>query len=284
MLPGRLYKIWTSPVRLDTTGDAGCTLALGFKTNAVATTDNCVIFTQGYKKGAGRQSVTLQEFFAIQESVPTTVSIIMFFGVQEGTTGVGAIRADLYTPVRLTIEDMGTPAGVANGTHLDSAVTPPAPKNTYVTQFAANNMRSYDGSNNWYQFNTSQLHQGLSPAGYGNLKGIATFPDMTAALSGATINYIRVYFKFNHWYYNSGGTARIGLHTFSAVPATFSQSGTVATSSGWPKPGARWVDIPSAHWANFKNGTYKGVSLEGDGTYETYGYADAPTIEISYTK
>jgi hypothetical protein len=145
-------------------------------------------------------------------------------------------------------------------------------------------MRSYDGANNWYNYNTSQMYQGLSPAGYGNMKSIATFPDMTSALSGSTINYVRVYFNFNHWYYNSGGTARIGLHAHTAVPATFSQSGTVVTSSGWPKPGARWVDIPSIHWDNIKSGVYRGVSLEGDNTYQTYGLADPPVIEISYTK
>lgn len=166
------------------------------------------------------------------------------------------------------------------------APPPPVPaKQTYVTQWGANNSASYTGGNGYYNYNTGQMYQGLSPAGYGNLKSIATFNDMTGALSGASINYIRVYFNFNHWYYNAGGTARIGLHGMSGVPGSFSGNlGIVAVSGGWPKPGARWIDIPSQYWGGFQSGAYKGVYLEGDGSYETYGYADRPTIEISYTK
>jgi hypothetical protein len=187
------------------------------------------------------------------------------------------------------VDDVGiqfSPTGTPN---TGGGTTAP-PRQNYVQQWGANNSRSYTGSNADYPFNTGQMYQGLSPAGYGNLKSIATFGNgslgqsITDALNGASINYLRVYFNFNHWYYNNGGTARIGLHGHSGIPGSFSSNGVVVSSGGWPKPGARWVDIPSAHWDGFKSGAYRGVSLEGDGGYGTYGYADRPTIEISYTK
>jgi len=91
---------------------------------------------------------------------------------------------------------------------------------------------------------------------------------------------------FDHWYYNSGGTARITLHGQSGLPATFptTYGSPAVSSSGWPKPGDRWVTIPTSYYGGFVNGTYKGVALEGDGTYNTYGIAQRPVIEISYTK
>lgn len=161
---------------------------------------------------------------------------------------------------------------------------PPPPVNTYVRQYGSYDSRSYDGGNGIYNYNIGQMYQGLSPAGVGNLKSLSLHPDMTGDLAGATINYIRVYFNFNHWYYNAGGTARIGVHGHTGIPGSFSHAGVVVISGGWPKPGARWIDIPSVHWEGFRTGAYRGISLEGDGTYNTYGYADRPTIEISFTK
>lgn len=185
----------------------------------------------------------------------------------------------------MSVDDIGiqfSPTGTVN---TGGGTSSPA-KINYVKQYGCNNSMNYQGNNSQYNFDTGRMYQGLSPAGYGNLKSIALFPDMTADLSGATINYIRVYFNFAHWYYNSGGTARIGLHGHTSIPGTFGYAGggQAVSSGGWPKPGARWVDIPSAYWDAFKSGNFRGVALEGDSTYGTYGYADRPTIEINYTK
>jgi hypothetical protein len=108
---------------------------------------------------------------------------------------------------------------------------------------------------------------------------------MTGALAGATITGVRVYFNFNHWYYNSGGTAIIGVHGHTGIPGyDWGRGPWSVISGGWPKPGARWVDLSSSHWNGFKTGEWKGVYLDGDNTYGTYGYADRPIIGISYSK
>jgi len=164
---------------------------------------------------------------------------------------------------------------------------PPVPaRNTYTKQYGAVRWQSWDGNNNAYNNNTSVMYQGLSPAGWGNLKSMANMADWTGDIAGADINNIRVYFYFSHWYYNSGGTARIGVsdHTGLPFPFNWGTGGVVASSGGWPKPGDRWVDIPSDQWNNFKTGKWRSIVLEGDGSYGTYGIANPPVVEITYTK
>jgi hypothetical protein len=179
-----------------------------------------------------------------------------------------------------------TPNHNAGGGSNPTPQPPAPPVNTYVRQYGTQNSMNYQGNNNQYNFDTGRMYQGLSPAGYGNLKSMCYF-DRAAIqndLSGASINYVRVYFNFAHWYYNSGGTARIGIHNHTGIPGTFSSMGALSViSGGWPKPGARWVDLSSSHWEGWKNG-YGGVYLEGDNSYGTYGYADRPVLEISYNK
>lgn len=195
---------------------------------------------------------------------------------------------------RVWVEDMGLDipeTGVdRNGSRANGGTTPSAPvvdevKN-YTKTYTASGYRSFYTSGGFYNYSTSKMFQGSSPYA-GGLQSIATFPSMTGDLSGATITGIRAYFYFEHWYYNSGGTAKIGVHGSATVPSSKPTITTVATSSGWPKPGGRWVNIPSTYWAGFKSGTYKGVAL-GDGSpgLIEYGYArgSATKIEIKYKK
>ena len=197
---------------------------------------------------------------------------------QKVGTGTGTFKQG-----EVTIEDIGpriwASAGINNGG--GSAAAAPI---QYVKHYQSNNSRSYNGSNTDYPFATDKMFQGLSPAGYGNMKSIALFPNMTTDLSGATISRMELFMYFDHWYNNAGGTAFIGVHGHTGIPGTFSHADVIITSAGWPKPGGRWIDIPSNHWANFQSGVYRGVSLLGDGTYNSYGYAQRPEIKITYSK
>lgn len=279
--PGRIYKIWTSPMKISRDAGASVTVGILYNKSGLATLASNNLTSQvvwDEQNGA-----IVQELFALINEPAKTVSFLIWLGSVGGQAG---FRPTAAAPIRLVIEDVGpNNNSIGNGVHMNGTVTPPAAVNSYVKTYSATNSMNYQGSNAQYVYDTARMYQGLSPAGYGNLKSIATFGDMTADLSGATVNRIRVYFNFDHWYYNSGGTARIGVHGFTSVPSTFSQSvAAAATSSGWPKPGARWIDLPSSVFAGFKSGSYRGVSLEGDSSYTTYGYADRPKIEISYTK
>jgi hypothetical protein len=289
----RVYEIYTSSIRIDTDANTTGTVAIMFTHGGLATVGSQTLVRAhatpaGTAGGIG--SVTLSELFSFPGEWGETreYSFLISFAVSAGT-GQAGIRADISNPARVTIEDKGIPYTNGVGTWLDGAGAPapppPTPINRYVKQWGCYNSMNYTGSGSQYNFDTGHMFQGLSPAGYGNLKSIGLFGDMTADLAGADIQYVRVYFDFQHWFYNSGGTARIGVHGHTGIPGTFSSVGPLsAISTGWPKPGGRWVELPSAHWNGFRDGYYKGVYLEGDGSYGTYGYANRPTIEISYLK
>jgi hypothetical protein len=283
MLPGRLYKVWTSGIKGSMDGGTTMRVNLRYTLDNIADIYNATDLTYQNITTA-ENSAVLQELFMLNGSAPKRVSFLILFMVISGG-GQAAIRSSLSNPVRLVIEDMGTPhAGIGNGAHLNGAVVAPPAVNTYAKQYGCYNSMNYTGAGGQYAYDTGRMYQGLSPAGQGNLRSIGLFPDLTADLSGATINYVRVHFNFVHWYNNAGGTARIGLHGHTSIPGSFGSNGVVVSSGGWPKPGARWVDIPAEHWWGFKSGNYRGVTLEGDGTYGTYGYADRPVLEIGYTK
>jgi len=285
---GRVYKISTSPLRISR--DAGASVTVGIKYNSTGNATTPALAT--VSSGNLTQSIVwdeanapmMQELFALTTGSSRWVSFLIWLGAVGGNAG---FRPAAGYPARLIIEDVGPNRNtIGSGVSVDGNATPPAAKNTYTKQYFASGSSSYKGDGTVYSFDAGRMYQGLSPAGYGNLKSLAYFPSMTGDLSGAIVNNIRVYFMFDHWYYNSGGTARITLHGQSGLPATFPTTyGTPAVSSGgWPKPGDRWVTIPSSYYGGFVNGTYKGVALEGDGTYGTYGIAQRPVIEISYTK
>lgn len=286
---GRLYKISTSQIRMGVTVGGNAVIYLHGESGGGPATEYSAILTYA-EVFREAESQMLAELYtpslngaAIEARGKRLCSFLISFSSNTGEAGV---RANDQRPVRLLVEDVGPLINTHPGTWLDGAnQTPPPPQYVnYTRQYGCTNSMNYQGNNSQYNYNTQYMFQGLSPAGYGNLKSIGLFPDMTGDLSGSTINYVRVYFNFPHWYYNSGGTARIGLHGHTGIPGSFSHAGVVVSSGGWPKPGARWVDIPSQYWDGFKTGAYRGVSLEGDGSYGTYGYADRPTLEISFTK
>jgi len=190
------------------------------------------------------------------------------------------------------VEDIG-PAFPQNGVITTGGGANVNPVATYEKYYTALSVRNFDGAGNLYtNGNHTTMYQGTSPAGYGKLKSMAFFQDMTADLSGATINDIQVYFYFNHWYNNAGGTAAIGVHGWTGSPPTafgWAGGGQTMASGGWPKPGGRWVSMPSTYWNAFKTGAYRGLVLGGgtydNGTYEYYGIAAAnPQIYVRYTK
>lgn len=250
--------------------------------SAVTTRPTITSYLQRDHEGIGSASQWLANDFSFvtypsYQSTGTWMERFLLTGQKMGS------GTAVFKNGEVTIEDIGpriwAAAGINNG-----GGSPAAAAQQYTKQYQSNNSRSYTGSNADYPFNTDKMFQGLSPSGYGNLKSLALFPDMTADLSGATISSMKVLFYFDHWYNNSGGTAYVGVHGFTSIPGTFSDGGNIITSTGWPKPGGRWLDIPSNWWSAFASGSARGVSLVGDSTYNSYGYAGRPIIEITYSK
>ncbi|UDL16782.1 minor tail protein [Arthrobacter phage Atuin] len=210
--------------------------------------------------------------------------------------------ADVYDSqnVTLLVNDLGEypqESGVTNnsgGSNGGTQTTAPTttPKVTKTVEWGYTSVRSFynaptthgTSGGTFYNYNTSKGYQGLSPAGYGNLGSMYLFPDtINSALDGATINGVWIYLYFEHWYYAGGGTAKIRLHNKTTTQSTFSSLVNGMDSGSWPRGAGRWVAVPSSIWSQFDT-TFKGVSLVGDGTYNTYGIANNCRIRIKYTK
>ena len=161
---------------------------------------------------------------------------------------------------------------------------------------------SYNNAGNYNSFFGNGINQGYYSSTNGIQKGMVGFAGnaasgettktITAALTGATITEIAVYLYANHWYNNSGGEAIIGVHGQSSRPATFSYSGSTSSPS-WPKPGGRWVVLPSAWWAAFATGSNKGVTVGGGlvstshlyyGKFDGVGQTYPPRLRAKYTR
>ena len=230
--------------------------------------------------------------FHLDASQTATCKLLLTMGNDGGKATIfGGTTSGSYA--RIFVEDMGMRVDETGVNRTDkrqeSVYSPPPPPpelKNYTKVYQANDSRSYYTSGGHYTYNSSKMYQGNSPA-VGGLQSIAKFPSMTGDLSGATITGVRVYLYYNFWYYNSGGTAKIGLHGQTGLPSSKPSITQVVTSSSWPKPGGRWVNIPSQYWNGFKTGQWRGVAI-GDGSPSTseYGYANGTStrIEIKYKK
>lgn len=284
---GRFYKITTSPIASeasDSTTSAVLMMTYNYGGNAQLFDPQLtsVLTSPTTVNDVLQAPVPLAGITA--SPTPGYLSILLAF--QASGTGVVGLRGSESQPVWIIVEDMG-PQLYQAGISLDGTAPPTTNVINYYKEYSLTGASSYEGNGNYYAYAENKMFQGESPGGVGNTKSIATYQSMTADLSGATITDMRVYLYFDSWYYNAGGTARIGLHGHSSPPATFSHSVADAmVVPGWPKPGGMWVSIPQAYWAGFKAGTYKGISLSAPGgNYEYYGIAaENSIISATYTK
>lgn len=294
---GRSYMIQTSPIWLD--GDSTSTdprAHLHYEVSGGNASTSSPVIAEGMSSPSSfpsrRSAVTINRLIT---PPARDVSLLISYSALGGRS---KISANSFRPVILTATDIGPAVpetgenrdgsgDAATGTAVEPARTDPTPppiRRTLTYEAAATARRSYTGSGGTYAFNTGKGYQGLSPAGYGNLKSIWTFPGVTTLLSGATVNEIWAYFYFEHWYSVSGGKARIRMHGNSSLPATYNGSTAGMDSASWPRAAGRWVKVPTSLYDGWKAGTYRGFALEGDGTYGTYGIANACRLRIKYTK
>jgi hypothetical protein len=222
----------------------------------------------------------------------------------ERFSGTGTVGWNIYTSAdaywktfRMYAEDIGLDVpdvyntntgagGVAGGAGA------PTVKKSYIQTYNAAWSQTYQGSGSPNSASGNDAYQGYYSSTNGNQKSMIGFGSLTSQLSGATISKIEVYLYFYHWYNNSGGTAVIGRHGNTSEPASFAGTTGLFSSGSWPKPGGRWITLPSSWYAGFAAGTYRGITLgPGSSTNHLYyGKAYGSTgkypakIRLSYTK
>lgn len=232
-----------------------------------------------------------RRIFSTTSDVDFRILISVFAGSASNTTISAFSTQSIYG----VIEDLGpvmdNSAVVRNIT--SGSPTPPAAPKQYTRTYYASSSATYRGDGT-KRTDTADIVQGYNSFN-GDGQGVVCFGVTTpwlSDLSGATVQKIEVYAYANSWYYNAGGTAKIKVHGYSTPPGSSPSQTTAVSSAKWPKPGGRWVTLPSSLYAGFKSGTYKGfgfgpagtTDLEYYGRFNGEGQAYEPRIRITYTK
>jgi hypothetical protein len=176
----------------------------------------------------------------------------------------------------------------------DSDPDPPPGGSVKMTEtYPAIWSQAYQGDNSKNTFNPDPA-QGYFSSTNGNQRSLIGFSSsaIQSGLSAATeVTKVEVYLYFDHWYFNSGGTAIIGHHGHNSEPSSFSATTDQVRSSGWPKPGGRWVtyNVGNGDWAT---GAKRGISIgPGPSTSKEYygrarGYNESapPRLRITWNE
>lgn len=287
----RMYAVSCSPVLFTPTSGtatAAC-FRMRYTTDGTQPTTTSPILAEDFKPILVNGAWTMSFQFADRLIGGFNGSYIRILFSIACSNGAG-LNTEMGQSPTFVVKDLGPAypkAGVLSNQVGGGGGGSRPPVVTRTKYYTAVDRRSFiESTGAFYNYDTGRMYQGPSPAGVGNLCSMAFFNDMTADLSGATINDMQVYLYFDHWYNNSGGTAKIGLHGHTgAVPSTFNWVGWIMDSEAWPKPGGRWVKIPSAYWAGFISGTYRGITLGKNTTGNIhYGIAQgSPQIYVQYT-
>lgn len=228
---------------------------------------------------------------ALKKTVASPTQVAVITGLTSGTSYRITVRA---------IDEAGIESNLSEATSKKTTGTTVAdsPLTTYTDTFTANWSRSYTGSGVAATWHGTDCYQGVVDGGNGNYRSLIGFDDekIRSKTSGADIVSCEVFLYFEHWYNNSGGTAVIGTHNYDNRPTTWSNSNVNqdrVRSSGWPKPGGRWVNLGETIGNNFRTGTAKGIAL-GPGPssgHVYYGRAlgstegnRTPVLRIKYRK
>lgn len=173
----------------------------------------------------------------------------------------------------------------------------PGSKVTYTKNYYATWSGSYRSNGDYSSSHGVTMVQGNSGDGYmGDARSLCGFDynQIMRDTNGSTIKECYITLYANHWWWNDGGTARIGTHNYTGRPGSWSTSRVVEqriTSSNWPKPGKRRVSLGTTIGNEFKSGASKGIALgptNGDkrqyGRFNGNGQSNEPMLTIVYVK
>lgn len=236
--------------------------------------------------------------------------ILWTFAGQIGNPTISALVSTTdFAKSLIWVEDIGLPITdtvIVNDGGIDAAGTAanpdrpaaPKPKATYTKSYSCTWSGTYRSNGDYSSSHGGTMVQGDSGSDTWlndarSLMGF-NYSQIQSDLRGATIKSCHVTLNANHWYWNDGGTARIGTHSYTSRPGKASSSRYSAqrvSSSNWPKPGKRKVSLGTTIGNEFKSGATKGLMLgPTDGSKRQYGrfngngQSSEPVLTIVYTK
>jgi len=219
---------------------------------------------------------------------------------QTSSGNVHILQTSSTRPLEFGWEDVGLDLVVGNGKlaqiSKSSGSPDPDPGTQFVKTYNSSDSNSYrsDGSVNTAA--AGRMIQGYYSGTNGNQFSLFTLPYTTiqSDLSGSTINKVEVYLNNVSWYYNSGGTAVIGTHTYGTVTgnADYANVNPNISQAGFSVGQAKWVTVSNSIGNALRDNTAKGIALgKGPSTSKTYyghfagfGQSGAPRVRITYTK
>jgi hypothetical protein len=237
--------------------------------------------------------------------------ILWSFTGQLGNATVNATGGSgVESTTIIWVEDVGMPQTdtvILNDAGIDALSAPttpdtrpptPTPKITYTRNYSATWSGTYRSNGDFSDSHGSTMVQGDSGADswLNDARSLCGFnwQQIMADTKDSTIKECYITLYANHWYWNDGGTARIGTHNYTGRPSSWSGSRVVEqriNSNDWPKPGKRKVSLGTTIGNEFKSGASKGVALgPTNGTKTQYGkfngngQSNEPVLTIVYVK
>lgn len=203
--------------------------------------------------------------------------------------------ANGYTASHVQLEDLGkldyalgdvsAEWTAAGGTaYAGGAVPPPVPQpRTFTQEWPASHVKSWRGN--------AEIGEVLHHGTFGGVKRVSqvvfNWPEIAAALSGATINWVQIKLKNLHAHNSSGMTVNFKGSTHTSVVAGSTQPsiGGASINVAIPQYYNGWFDITTAFAANIRSiwlGMDAPTSLTHYGHFSRLA-ADC-VLQINYTK
>ena len=308
MDPTRLYKVSVRGAYDHSTAGAGASFRLRMTSADAPTaapsptiTSNTVLQVLPWRHSVAGADSTFSDFATLynETGAPKNVRLLLTYagaGTAAGATvrAFGGGSSTFASPeggVIVCVEDIGQVSGQGGAYNTGGVVVTPV--QTYVSTWNATNSMGYTGSN--VADNDADVKQGYSSAD-GDSHGVIIFgggaasgektKTIATALTGATLKKVEVYLYFNHWYYNSGGTAIIRAYNSTSLSSS-TPTGTTKQSASWPKPGGRWVDITSIATTAIRGvtvGKAGSTNLLYYGRVNGYTMSNKPQLRLTYTR
>lgn len=298
--PGRLYRVSTSPFRVDTDATASRLVWARLEWfEAPYVNDNQIQSLNDFPVASTRLEHVVPGMAAAFATGPSGMNIseprdFNFLLRTQSPSAHHRAILDASKRLDLIVEDIGPDiqeSGRAWGDPEEktSAPTPPPPPPA-PARTKRHASRRATACATYYRGGGRQSGKNDAIQGYysrvGNREGIWLFGNMPGELSGSKVERVRLGFWVAHTYNSTGGTAHFHLHGRSSFGNTAGLSRYVGSKNVKRNSWVTFDITDPGICAGFANGTYKGfgISTSSTGRNEYIrGNPDA-TLEIDYWK
>lgn len=288
--PGRMYEVHTSVVYSWQAATAAGELRLRYTTNGTRPTVSSPVLAISARAAGEGGPMNIHAIFRGTDVASGRMRLLWTLASIGGPLVEARNSGD--NGFAIWCNDIGpaiTPTGVVVDGGGGAGTPPPQTRRTTTWHCAWSGC--WD-PNNLRNGSTGEMIQGT----YGGTTFRSAFGfdvnAIRAELAGATIHDVGVYLYAKHWYYNSGGYARIGQHSGTpngVYPGTSARFWVVKMG----KPQGLWISLGSAFGYAMRDNGINGLTLDATdvapnladyGKFDGQSQAGHPIISFDYTK